>query len=300
MLPTEVVFMSRPGAFRVHVGLCHDPDCPCADINCTLTRLPSPQRRNEEPVSIRLQIDPMTWQEVDPPKRSEAEQAIVAEFLRDYPESEREVAREHARAKARIPESIREYRMSARDCEEGNLLFYSQVLSYPDRSFDACAKWMMTFRYRGAEYLIDDHYCANPACQCNDVHLLFLRTTGEDMHGEGIMEPYFRAVASFQGPVELEDVAPETRKTAKRILSAFWKEHGAGELERFKKRYACCKEIGRRSGMGQKRTLRLPLPPATEPIIAPTTRVGRNEPCPCGSGKKYKRCCGALPSAEER
>jgi len=21
--------------------------------------------------------------------------------------------------------------------------------------------------------------------------------------------------------------------------------------------------------------------------------VGRNEPCPCGSGKKYKRCCGS-------
>jgi len=23
-----------------------------------------------------------------------------------------------------------------------------------------------------------------------------------------------------------------------------------------------------------------------------TTRVGRNDPCPCGSGKKYKKCCG--------
>jgi len=22
-------------------------------------------------------------------------------------------------------------------------------------------------------------------------------------------------------------------------------------------------------------------------------KVGRNRPCPCGSGKKYKRCCGA-------
>jgi preprotein translocase subunit SecA len=22
-------------------------------------------------------------------------------------------------------------------------------------------------------------------------------------------------------------------------------------------------------------------------------RVGRNDPCPCGSGKKYKKCCGA-------
>jgi preprotein translocase subunit SecA len=23
-------------------------------------------------------------------------------------------------------------------------------------------------------------------------------------------------------------------------------------------------------------------------------RVGRNEPCPCGSGKKFKHCHGAL------
>jgi hypothetical protein len=22
-----------------------------------------------------------------------------------------------------------------------------------------------------------------------------------------------------------------------------------------------------------------------------TKKIGRNEPCPCGSGKKYKRCC---------
>ena len=26
-------------------------------------------------------------------------------------------------------------------------------------------------------------------------------------------------------------------------------------------------------------------------VAAPT--VGRNDPCPCGSGKKYKKCCGA-------
>lgn len=23
------------------------------------------------------------------------------------------------------------------------------------------------------------------------------------------------------------------------------------------------------------------------------SKIGRNDPCPCGSGKKYKRCCGA-------
>ena len=28
------------------------------------------------------------------------------------------------------------------------------------------------------------------------------------------------------------------------------------------------------------------------PFSAPPTNVGRNDPCPCGSGKKYKKCCG--------
>ena len=27
------------------------------------------------------------------------------------------------------------------------------------------------------------------------------------------------------------------------------------------------------------------------------SRVGRNAPCPCGSGKKYKKCCGKRKSA---
>ena len=26
-------------------------------------------------------------------------------------------------------------------------------------------------------------------------------------------------------------------------------------------------------------------------------KVGRNDPCPCGSGKKYKKCCGAKDEA---
>ncbi|MFZ5801891.1 MAG: preprotein translocase subunit SecA [Candidatus Omnitrophota bacterium] len=27
-------------------------------------------------------------------------------------------------------------------------------------------------------------------------------------------------------------------------------------------------------------------------VKRPTSKVGRNDPCPCGSGKKYKKCCG--------
>jgi hypothetical protein len=33
--------------------------------------------------------------------------------------------------------------------------------------------------------------------------------------------------------------------------------------------------------------------PARAPLVREAPKVGRNEPCPCGSGKKYKKCCGA-------
>jgi uncharacterized protein len=33
--------------------------------------------------------------------------------------------------------------------------------------------------------------------------------------------------------------------------------------------------------------------PPRESVIRSSPKVGRNAPCPCGSGKKYKKCCGA-------
>ncbi len=27
--------------------------------------------------------------------------------------------------------------------------------------------------------------------------------------------------------------------------------------------------------------------------VVKSEKIGRNDPCPCGSGKKYKKCCGA-------
>jgi preprotein translocase subunit SecA len=35
-----------------------------------------------------------------------------------------------------------------------------------------------------------------------------------------------------------------------------------------------------------------PVPKIELPIRREVPKVGRNEPCPCGSGKKFKNCCG--------
>ena len=45
--------------------------------------------------------------------------------------------------------------------------------------------------------------------------------------------------------------------------------------------------------------LKRPEAKPTQQVIRPEAplhggeEVGRNDPCPCGSGKKYKKCCGA-------
>ncbi|MBM3254258.1 MAG: preprotein translocase subunit SecA, partial [Candidatus Omnitrophica bacterium] len=43
---------------------------------------------------------------------------------------------------------------------------------------------------------------------------------------------------------------------------------------------------------GEDVTLTQPQPPKVTTYQRTSQKVGRNDPCPCGSGKKYKKCCG--------
>ena len=65
----------------------------------------------------------------------------------------------------------------------------------------------------------------------------------------------------------------------------------------------------RQFGEQAERLRHEPLPPAARPVpppgnpappagnIARRVKVGRNAPCPCGSGKKFKKCCGSPAEA---
>jgi preprotein translocase subunit SecA len=47
-------------------------------------------------------------------------------------------------------------------------------------------------------------------------------------------------------------------------------------------------EQARMAGAGEAQTV--------QQVVRGAAKVGRNDPCTCGSGKKYKKCCGAQPS----
>ena len=68
-------------------------------------------------------------------------------------------------------------------------------------------------------------------------------------------------------------------------------------LEKYKSRYLENKIISSTTVLYRSKafskTLGIIEENENRPKIDITEKIGRNEPCPCGSGKKYKKCCGA-------
>ena len=47
-------------------------------------------------------------------------------------------------------------------------------------------------------------------------------------------------------------------------------------------------------GMRGQQPVINPEPDTQSPFVRDGRKIGRNEPCPCGSGKKYKQCHGKI------
>jgi len=68
-----------------------------------------------------------------------------------------------------------------------------------------------------------------------------------------------------------------------------WRGHDLSDDERDKTRQAIAPNVRKIHAYWLAR--RADYAPVTQPVRRSMPRVGRNDPCPCGSGKKYKKCC---------
>ncbi len=126
------------------------------------------------------------------------------------------------------------------------------------------------------EYIVFDQYCLLPKCSCSDASLI-LMTIDED--GNPISESCFIRVdykkkrwTTPEGePANISLSSIRTKLEAN--YPDFYKKLQQRHLK-LKAIYAHCKKRD--------------LPPLKSPELP---KVGRNDPCPCGSGKKYKKCC---------
>ena len=104
-------------------------------------------------------------------------------------------------------------------------------------------------------------------------------------YAEGLVDP------GFMNPRDVD----RALKKGKDVVLLEFAKHTRGYIENTvdeMKYWACFGQPKRPSNV-----LMSPAPAQVRPVPpgfskpSPQARVGRNDPCPCGSGKKYKKCC---------
>lgn len=311
MMPEVVRFSGGGNPFRVEVARCGDLNCECTDLFFDLREVAEDGRPVPGGQALRIRIDGDTWQEIEPPARGPRVTQIVQELLEGYPAKGREHLQRQVRAKRRAARRLKDYRFPLHLMEEGRLIAFREIISDGlDGTYDA---WSFAYEWSYGDdyYLLDDRYCPNPGCKCREVHVSFVRCGRPGETGKNrASKELFTASLSLNGKWRIRHCYECTEAEAKAILGA-WRRDEPEHLANFRWRYDKVKEIARRSfrrrgrlseddvqSFGPPMNLPLELPgeePDDEEAGQPpagAVRAGRNEPCPCGSGKKYKKCCG--------
>jgi hypothetical protein len=244
-----------------------------------------------EEMVFQVRLDGRTWEEIVPSDRSPEVALLAEEFLRDYPPSEREAIQEVHREKARMARRLREYRIDPRWIENGTLVAFGEIIYDRAEERADSSSFLCSFKHEGETYFVDDSYCPNPECHCRAANLTFLRYVPPAKPGKiGVAEERFLTRVSLDGRAEIVERRRGTAGGAKEVLSA-WQERFGDDLRELQWRYEKVKEIARRSVPARTGVSRRSDQPPEE-LPPATVRLGRNDPCPCGSGKKFKKCCG--------
>ena len=129
-------------------------------------------------------------------------------------------------------------------------------------------------------WLLDDQHCVRANCSCQEAALSFFELRPSTQHSgvgnradplHSVRVRYWTNRIAFRGK-GWTVVPAGFRRCAKRSPTGF--------RSRLAKRQALLRRLYRRAL--SRKTIRLQAP-----------KLGRNERCPCASGKKYKKCCGA-------
>lgn len=113
---------------------------------------------------------------------------------------------------------------------------------------------------------VADAYCVAPDCACCDMRLMVLDEK--------------RDLGGFLVPLD-KDTWP-AQVTTGRELEQVWAA--------FVRRYPTPRPFRQRAKLMREAGPDIIANSRPAPMTAPP-EIGRNRPCPCGSGKKYKRCC---------
>lgn len=142
-----------------------------------------------------------------------------------------------------------------------------------------------------AKYMFIEFYCCDPQCDCNSgaFQMVQLDSQGKETQNTIAMIDYrWNELISSQNP----SLGPDCigSKLAEAGLEEFKKLLFSDDniIVKIKTAYADTRKNLKEHYIKEHYNNQY-MPDST---IRNTKRIGRNEPCPCGSNKKYKKCCG--------
>jgi len=277
------------GKVEGKISICPNPHCHCHSLEI---KVKGEKHSNEAPKEIFASLN-LETQKSSLNDFGSSDDYEVSEFLaNNFSESDWLALKKYFVAqKTKIGENY-----DAEKWERGLHFPYQQIelssqLTGWNDIFPHEALFSFTYPESGEKYLVEESYCLNPAHPCTSIYLVFVPE-------ESINDPLIRSPCTvmkatesvisvdYQKTNELEVInysddpaAPNPKKIAK----AFFDE--VKEAPRiFKLRHARLSQLYNKS-----RTFHHSFRPS--PIVRTSPKIGRNDPCPCKSGKKYKKCC---------
>ena len=137
--------------------------------------------------------------------------------------------------------------------------------------------------YDGKKLFVDDQYCIDPECECNAVRLVFLKIN----EGTRICNDLFTIRVLFQDEIEIDDKSTRYTKEEIKKIYDHWLKSDPEIMDILESRYRKMKGVGQ--SLVERHSSKKP---HKHTVGVREKKIGRNDPCPCGSGKKYKKCCG--------
>lgn len=273
-----IVFDSYKGFFEMHETYCENPDCDCREAFISFLELEKDDSIKKDGIEFSFYLDLNTWQENRSPKRPAAIQRIVDEFINELTaELKNQFSEHYKNAKSEKKEPVK-YEPSKHEIISGAMFSYRKVMGEFERALDDNDANVFVLTTENQIFYIEDEYCMFHKCECEEVMLRFYELRVEI----NVLLDFFDCRFSFRKGLKIETLFRCTKKTAIKVFKE-WRKSNPGVIEELKRRYKEMKQVGQKI---IKETSR------PKKSSASVEKISRNAPCPCGSGEKYKKCCG--------
>lgn len=271
-------------SFGLGVHICENPFCGCENMDFECVPLAETGRESGGNAALYFSVDVHKRCLADGPEpnRSPASRSFAKAVETELTETDwRELHRWFLGLKQKCIENANPDKLDAVFppqimSGEGTMVGYSEIFPFA-RAFE--------FEIGKGQWLVDDQYCVDPDCDCRETVLQFVHVPEPSAREQDIDGP--AAVARYDYRTgRVKTVARPAFKypRLKRLIAAMKGAHPTFDAD-VEKRHNTLKDLYRRALTKAEKD--------AVPFVRQSAKIGRNDPCPCGSGKKYKKCCGS-------